>query len=220
MRLGTLRSFSPITAVQNFVNGFRLLTFLLLLLLPSSPRTQELWLTERIIMGRRNLDELSIDDLMRMQEGPPRKRKRAEVRREDLHSEADSDASSSQRGSDSAEESGMDAGTEDGSAGENEDDSDEEGDEDEDTPAEDMHSDPDIEQLSRFSNSRVSSQTITSLLVTPKQSGHPSKPTKPTSASFEDFGISAALLSALHKMSIRAPTEIQTVCIPPLLQGE
>lgn len=39
-------------------------------------------------------------------------------------------------------------------------------------------------------------------------------------SSFEAFGISPALLSALSKMSIKTPTEIQASCIPPLLQGE
>lgn len=38
--------------------------------------------------------------------------------------------------------------------------------------------------------------------------------------SFASFGISSTLLTALASMSIRTPTEIQTVCIPPLLQGE
>ena len=75
--------------------------------------------------------------------------------------------------------------------------------------------DPDA--LSRFSTSRVSIQPRESLVVAPKGK---SSSSKPLPKSFEDFGISSALLSALHKMSIRAPTEIQAACIPPLLQGE
>jgi ATP-dependent RNA helicase DDX49/DBP8 len=42
----------------------------------------------------------------------------------------------------------------------------------------------------------------------------------PIKLSFEALGISPALLHALSKMSIRLPTEIQAACIPPLIQGE
>ncbi|TCD70415.1 putative RNA helicase [Steccherinum ochraceum] len=168
-------------------------------------------------MGRRNLEELSIDDLMRMQEGPPRKRLRAEVRKEDSDSEADSDVSASQRGSNSTEESETGGGSEDE---EGEEGSDEEVNEEEDFRREDVNLEPEAEPLSRFPSSRVSIQPRTSLVVAPKQADSTSKPPTLLPASFEDFGISAALLSALHKMSIRTPTEIQAVCIPPLLQGE
>lgn len=34
------------------------------------------------------------------------------------------------------------------------------------------------------------------------------------------MGISSVLVSALAKMSIKTPTEIQAACIPPLLQGK
>jgi ATP-dependent RNA helicase DDX49/DBP8 len=37
---------------------------------------------------------------------------------------------------------------------------------------------------------------------------------------FISLGISPPLLSALSKMAIRAPTEIQRACIPPLLAGQ
>ena len=37
---------------------------------------------------------------------------------------------------------------------------------------------------------------------------------------FSSLGISPPLLSALTKMAIRAPTEIQQACIPPLLAGQ
>ena len=46
-------------------------------------------------------------------------------------------------------------------------------------------------------------------------------PVRPIPATtFASFGVSSALLTALHKTSIRLPTEIQAACIPPLLQGE
>ncbi|KAK0191036.1 DEAD-domain-containing protein [Armillaria mellea] len=46
-------------------------------------------------------------------------------------------------------------------------------------------------------------------------------PTAATSktASFSDLGISTTLQAALTSMSIRAPTEVQAACIPPLLSG-
>lgn len=37
---------------------------------------------------------------------------------------------------------------------------------------------------------------------------------------FSSLGISPSLLSALSKMAIHAPTEIQQACIPPLLAGQ
>jgi ATP-dependent RNA helicase DDX49/DBP8 len=37
---------------------------------------------------------------------------------------------------------------------------------------------------------------------------------------FSSLGISPPLLSTLSKMAIRAPTEIQQACIPPLLAGQ
>ena len=37
---------------------------------------------------------------------------------------------------------------------------------------------------------------------------------------FSSLGISLPLLSALSEMAIRAPTEIQQACIPPLLAGQ
>jgi ATP-dependent RNA helicase DDX49/DBP8 len=38
-------------------------------------------------------------------------------------------------------------------------------------------------------------------------------------ATFSSLGLSPLLLSALSKMAIHAPTEIQRACIPPLLAG-
>jgi ATP-dependent RNA helicase DDX49/DBP8 len=41
-----------------------------------------------------------------------------------------------------------------------------------------------------------------------------------SSPTFISLGISPALISALTKMSIQTPTEIQAACIPPLFEGE
>lgn len=47
-------------------------------------------------------------------------------------------------------------------------------------------------------------------------SSHVSSPLPPT---FAEMGVSSSLVSAMNKMSIHTPTEIQAVCIPPLLDG-
>jgi len=41
----------------------------------------------------------------------------------------------------------------------------------------------------------------------------------PLPLTFARLGTSSSLVSAMNKMSIRTPTEIQAVCIPPLLDG-
>ena len=41
----------------------------------------------------------------------------------------------------------------------------------------------------------------------------------PPPRSFAELGVSSSLVSALNKMSIYAPTEVQVACIPPLLNG-
>lgn len=163
-------------------------------------------------MGRRKLEELSIDDLMLRQEEPPRKRAREELKDE---SGSNSDASSGPqvKGVSYEHSEHSEAGSEEEDGSEKED-GDGISEEEEDHGRQEWEavssSEPDI--LSRFSTSRVNIQPR-KFLKDPSSSTH-----RPTS--FEDFGISSALLSVLHKMSIRTPTEIQAVCIPPLLQGE
>ena len=39
-------------------------------------------------------------------------------------------------------------------------------------------------------------------------------------STFESLGLSKPLISAMSGISIRSPTEIQTACIPPILQGQ
>lgn len=65
-------------------------------------------------------------------------------------------------------------------------------------------------------SSRVSFAPRTAVPIPPQPPS--SLPTKATS--FASFGITPALLSALNKISIRTPTEIQSACIPPLLEGK
>lgn len=75
-----------------------------------------------------------------------------------------------------------------------------------------IHSLPDEDEAS---SSRVTIVPRTFLAVPRKTlTASANQPT-----SFASMGISSALLTALNKMSIKAPTEIQAACIPPLLQG-
>ncbi|THH29136.1 hypothetical protein EUX98_g5043 [Antrodiella citrinella] len=166
-------------------------------------------------MGRRKLDEISIDDLMRMQEGPQRKKFRIRAEAEGS-SDLDSASGASvhgDEGSGSSEE-GDDEG--DNEEAEGDEDKEDEDEEDSSEESEQQEPAPDPDALSRFSSSRVSIQPRKTLVVASKDTSSP----PPLPKSFEEFGISSALLYALHKMSIRAPTEVQSACIPPLLQGE
>ncbi|KAJ7667964.1 ATP-dependent rRNA helicase RRP3 [Mycena polygramma] len=57
------------------------------------------------------------------------------------------------------------------------------------------------------------------LKIKPRTDHNPAARPSPSSTTFSGLGISASLQSALTSMSIRAPTEVQAACIPPLLQG-
>jgi ATP-dependent RNA helicase DDX49/DBP8 len=48
---------------------------------------------------------------------------------------------------------------------------------------------------------------------------HAPSPGASKPVTFASLGISPSILSALSKMAIHAPTEIQQACIPPLLAG-
>jgi ATP-dependent RNA helicase DDX49/DBP8 len=52
----------------------------------------------------------------------------------------------------------------------------------------------------------------------PKDKISPAAHVKPI-GSFADMGVAPPLNAALARISIRAPTEIQAACIPPLLAG-
>lgn len=165
---------------------------------------------------------LTSDDLMRMQEdGPARKRRKEELMFEededsdfDLHlptrrSDGESNEEESDHGSDEESGSGIkEHGDEDG---------DEESDASSDSSAEPPRPPlPVLLEGDDVSSSRISIAPRTSLPVSRKSLtapvNHP--------ASFAAMGISSTLLTALNKMSIRAPTDIQAACMPPLLQGE
>ena len=154
---------------------------------------------------------LSVDDLMRMQEQPSSKRFREDFQEDSA--ESDSASSSTSSISQSQEQS-------DDSSNEDEDE------EHSDISSSDDEENDEIspnnlslfdESTDRFSSSRISIVPRTAL---PKAPINPPTTSTPRPTSFASFGISHALLTALSKMSIKAPTEIQAACIPPILEGE
>ena len=64
--------------------------------------------------------------------------------------------------------------------------------------------------------SRFSSKSQDAVAKETTVSPHASSPPPPT---FAEMGVPSSLISAMNKMSIRTPTEIQAACIPPLLDG-
>nr|VWO95192.1 ATP-dependent RNA helicase CshA (EC [Ganoderma boninense] len=167
--------------------------------------------------------KLTADDLMRMQEGPRRKRLRL-----DDTDEEDLDVQDSSSG-DEAEADGHKEHHGDG--GDSESGSEEDGDDSDSGSGDEsdlsQHAAPPIsiprreedenqDEDSRFASSRISFKPR----ATKTAAFQPPLRTKPLPASFETMGISSVLVSALAKMHIQSPTEIQAACIPPLLEGE
>lgn len=170
------------------------------------------------MIGKRRA--LTADDLLRMQEdGPARKRPRETEYLEDEDEGGDNDYTSSDddllvfkqkpRHDSEEEESGSRGGSNE--EGSNSDDDEENSDEEQLPTVQGLTSD-DIEDVS----SRISVVPRTTVRVL--QNSLTTQPKQATS--FASFGISPVLLAALHKMSIKTPTEIQAACILPLLQGE
>ncbi|KAI0796832.1 P-loop containing nucleoside triphosphate hydrolase protein [Abortiporus biennis] len=198
-------------------------------------------------MGKRTkTSELTLDDLLRMQEGPPLKRPRMDEedsndggglrlvtrkQKYDDDSEDDEDESGSEgEEGENSFEGGEGQEREEGESSSNEDSNSEEDeeeksdDEEEELPQTTQREKAEEEDstLDRFSSSRVSFKPRKTLQqVTPIkptiQTSHSPINSRPTS--FATLDISNALLSALGKLSIRTPTEIQAACIPPLMQG-
>lgn len=157
--------------------------------------------------------ELTTDDLLRMQEGPPQKRSRKDFEFEDNNDDNGEEGSSFQGFKVSSE----DDNTSDGGSGT-------------DNTGSGDHSDQeDIDEDEHKSikpPTKPSSKSLSRVSIVPRKElplsrSKPAPPTnQPREESFSSFGISSALLAALAAMSIRVPTEIQAVCIPPLLEGE
>lgn len=159
-------------------------------------------------MTRQKYDELTTDDLLKLQEGPPSKRIRVSSsvsvdsgRFVEINDESSSTSSSSigddptDQEEDSQDESESFLGQVD----------------DEQIKSNRLVSEEAIEDSRRLKLSRTSpiSMRTPRLAQTPKHS----------IGSFNDMGISSVLEAALHRTSIYKPTEIQAACIPPILAG-
>lgn len=169
--------------------------------------------------GKRRV--LTTDDLLRLQEdGPARKRRREEdlvdSAEEDSDSELDLPAPRRMKSVEDEDDTDEASGT--GSSGSEGEEDPEGAEQDSDSeaaaPRPNMHSLP--EDDDDLTSSRITIAPRTPLAVPRKPLT--AAPLRPTS--FAEMGISQSLLIALSKMSIRNPTEIQAACIPPLLEGE
>lgn len=158
--------------------------------------------------------ELTTDDLLRMQEeGPSRKRVRHAALLEDSDG-SDEEFEQIPSGSENDEE-GQDNSSSGSGSGSGTD-SEEVVSEDEEAPLPPQILQAEEDLGEDDGTSRVSFMPRKSF----QEKRHPliAPPIKPTS--FEALEISPALITALTKMSIKRPTEIQAACIPPLIQGE
>lgn len=151
---------------------------------------------------------LTVDDLLRKQEDPRKKRKQSPVlqrgRGEDSNSSEDDDFDLASEGweleKDGCEwegevEEGMDTESDKETA---------------------LLQTGRLGRSSKSSSfgSRVTAKPRLALQRTLSPEAGPSK-----LVSFSSMGVSAPLISALSNMAIHAPTEIQQACIPPLLAG-
>ena len=67
--------------------------------------------------------------------------------------------------------------------------------------------------------SRFSFKSRQDAIAIAKKVTVPPHASSPLPLTFAEMGVSSSLVSAMNKMSIHTPTEIQAACIPPLLNG-
>lgn len=157
-------------------------------------------------MARRKLDELTTDDLLKLQEGPLSKKFRVSTSASvdsghfvGINGESDS-ASPSSSGDESTDDDSLSAA--DSFLGQV-DEEQTEGD-----PWEFLETTEDSGRLKLSRTNPISTRTPGL-----------AQASKPSVRTFNDMGISSALEAALHRMSIHTPTEVQAACIPPILAG-
>ena len=145
------------------------------------------------------LDDLDADDLLKQIEQPQRKRRKISEEKT-LHSD-DREYPNMRRNSIS-EESEED---EDGSSIATEEEEELEG-----------------KELKSYlpPDDRVSRLKLPSRAPLPERTSRTKDSTSKEHVAFVDLGVSKALVASLLKMSIRAPTEVQAACIPPLIAGK
>lgn len=129
---------------------------------------------------------LTTDDLLRLQEEKPRKRRRAST-------PSDRSGSVSEDSNSEAEEEAEASNSED----------------EEELP-------PQNEPEDEATSSRFAFKPRHTVDVLSKSPPTSSSPVH----TFSSLGITPTLVAAMSKMSIQAPTEVQTACIPPLFAGK
>lgn len=144
-----------------------------------------------------SLKNITVDDLLRQQEGPLRKKRRL----------SESEASNSE---DEGSESGSSSGhhtrsySKDDNEGQFLKSEDEDGEPSQNkTSLSELNVDDRLGSFERVKSPKRQISTSTS-----------------SKSSFASLGISPQLQGALKSMSIKAPTEVQSACIPPLLAGK
>ncbi|KAI5118983.1 hypothetical protein M0805_001122 [Coniferiporia weirii] len=165
---------------------------------------------------RWDINELSIDELLKRTEEPQRKRRK-------IHEEED------------GEDTFAGLSSEDSGSGNSEDDaSDDSGDDNGESVEEDSLESGDNEEVGEEEEEGNGTKTPLARPVDFKESTRMSQPARvripeseklikttarKAATSFAELGVSKALVASLGNMSIRAPTEVQAACVPPLIAG-
>ncbi|KAG2146772.1 P-loop containing nucleoside triphosphate hydrolase protein [Suillus clintonianus] len=147
---------------------------------------------------------LTADELLKLQEGRPTKRPRTTSTFKTFATEDFDQSSASHSSSEDVESEDI---IEDSDAEEPRDQS----------SSEDEHHEPSYKPPSVFEDQGRVKLSITRELNAKDK--HSSSALVPPAGSFTDMGVVPPLEAALARISIRAPTEIQAACIPPLLAG-
>lgn len=153
---------------------------------------------------KHKIKALSIDELLKQQDGPIRKKRRLS---ESNVSSGNEGSGSSAEEESASESEGNDKGSLPGEL--------DEGDQDEEEmevehshDASELNIEGRLGFFGRISAPRIPAAALVADISIPRAS------------SFSSLGISTQLQGALKAMSIKAPTDVQSACIPPLLAGE
>lgn len=175
----------------------------LLLLHPTSP--------SRLLHFKMPADKrkrVTADDPLRMQEKPAKRRCPSRELDEDSEGDSDVEAPALEiRDSGEEEDDVSENSTGDSSSGDEE--REEDGEEEDTRPP-------------AFAPSRLANEDVSPSRIALKRKDKPqsSVPLASPSTTFASLGIAPPLITTMAGMSIRAPTEIQIACIPPLLAGK
>ena len=166
--------------------------------------------------SRRNIEDLSADDLLKQFEEPRRNRRKIAAEQLDPD-ESEDGPTRPGRGSGDSEEGDDGEESEDEFSGTNS------GSEEEGGDAVEDGSESDPQSNAEDGASNFQSLEDSSRIKLPSRTRLPtersSKQANLRASGFANLGASKALVGSLAAMSIRTPTEVQAACIPPLLAG-